>query len=79
MLFHYFPSPANEDGPLEDEHSAFEVANVSKARQEAITKGAKDVGKIVTLTTKTGSKVTWCYMSDPEGNIFELQSWSNKL
>jgi glyoxylase I family protein len=60
-------------------HIAFEVANVSKARQEAITKGAKDVGKIVTLTTKTGSKVKWCYMSDPEGNIFELQSWNNKL
>jgi len=30
----------------------------------------------VTLTTKIGTKVTWCYMTDPEGNVIELQSWS---
>ena len=56
-------------------HIAFEVDDVYKAREEIIVRGGKDVGKIVTLTTKNGSKVTWCYMTDPEGNIFELQSW----
>jgi hypothetical protein len=25
----------------------------------------------------TGAKVTWCYVTDMEGNIVELQSWSN--
>jgi hypothetical protein len=25
----------------------------------------------------TGAKVTWCYVTDMEGNIIELQSWSN--
>ena len=31
---------------------------------------------IVTLTTATGDRVTWCYVTDPEGNIVELQSWA---
>ena len=57
-------------------HIAFEVDDVYKARQEVRNAGGKDIGEIVTLTTKTGSKVTWCYMSDPEDNIFELQSWN---
>jgi hypothetical protein len=30
----------------------------------------------VTLTTATGARVTWCYVTDPEGNIIELQSWA---
>jgi len=30
---------------------------------------------VVTLTIATGAKVTWCYLSDPEGNLIELQSW----
>jgi DNA-binding winged helix-turn-helix (wHTH) protein len=29
-----------------------------------------------TLTTATGAKVTWVYVTDPEGNVIELQSWS---
>jgi hypothetical protein len=23
-----------------------------------------------------GRRVTWCYVTDPEGNIVELQAWS---
>jgi len=34
------------------------------------------VGEIVTLTTATGSRVTWVYVTDPEGNVVELQSWT---
>jgi catechol-2,3-dioxygenase len=30
----------------------------------------------VTLQTADGRLVTWCYLTDPEGNIIELQSWS---
>jgi glyoxylase I family protein len=37
---------------------------------------ADGFGEIVTLTVATGAKVTWCYVTDPEGNIIELQSWS---
>jgi len=57
-------------------HIAFEVDNVAEARQLVETNDGEAVGEIVTLTTKAGTKVTWCYMTDPEGNIIELQSWS---
>ena len=57
-------------------HIAFEVEDVGKARQEVEAHCGEAVGEIVTLTTKAGARVTWCYMTDPEGNIVELQSWS---
>ena len=57
-------------------HIAFEVDDVHKARKAVEANGGGVIGEIVTLTTKVGTKVTWCYMTDPEGNILELQSWS---
>lgn len=59
-------------------HIAFEVNDVSEAWETVKSHGGRAVGEIVTLTTKTGAKVTWCYMTDPEGNIIELQSWSKQ-
>jgi len=57
-------------------HLAFEVASVLDARRAVLGAGGKPVGEIVTLTTSAGSRVTWCYVTDPEGNIIELQSWA---
>ncbi len=57
-------------------HLAFEVASVPDARRAVLGAGGKPVGEIVTLTTSAGSRVTWCYVTDPEGNIIELQSWA---
>ena len=58
-------------------HKPAEFApDVSAASKEVITHGGRTVGEIITLTTKVGTKVTWCHMTDPEGNIIELQSWS---
>ena len=56
-------------------HLAFEVASVEEARQQVLAAGGRVVGELVTLTTAAGRKVTWCYVTDPEGNIIELQSW----
>ena len=58
-------------------HIAFSVDDVAAAQQAVLQAGGKAVGEIVTLQTSTGAKVTWCYVTDPEGNIIELQSWSN--
>lgn len=58
-------------------HIAFEVDDVKEAWETVKSHGGGAVGEIVTLITKTGAQVTWCYMTDPEGNIIELQSWSN--
>ncbi len=56
-------------------HIAFAVDSVEDARKEFLSAGGTPVGDVVTLTTSAGSKVTWCYVADPEGNIVELQRW----
>lgn len=57
-------------------HLAFEVDDVAAARAEVLANGGGAVGEVVTLTTSLGARVTWCYVTDPEGNILELQSWA---
>jgi catechol 2,3-dioxygenase-like lactoylglutathione lyase family enzyme len=57
-------------------HIAFEVPSVREARRAVLDAGGAAVGEIVTLTTSAGSRVTWCYVADPEGNVIELQSWA---
>lgn len=56
-------------------HLAFEVDDVHAVRERLLARGCEAVGEVVTLTTSTGSRVTWCYITDPEGNAVELQSW----
>jgi predicted enzyme related to lactoylglutathione lyase len=56
-------------------HIAFSVPDVENARNQVLKAGGKAVGEIVTLQVATGAKVIWCYVTDPEGNIVELQSW----
>ena len=57
-------------------HIAFLVEDVSKARMAVSQAGGEDIGETVTLQTADGSKVTFVYMTDLEGNILELQSWN---
>lgn len=57
-------------------HIAFVVDDVPAAREAVLAAGGRPVGEVVTLTTATGSRVTWVYVTDPEGNVLELQSWS---
>ncbi len=53
-------------------HLAFEVASVDDARGEVLAAGGRPVGDVVTFTTPAGAPLTWCYVTDPEGNIIEL-------
>jgi len=57
-------------------HIAFSVENVAAAHAEVLECGGASIGEIVTLETTTGARVTWCYVTDPEDNIIELQSWA---
>ena len=57
-------------------HIAFEVEDVAEARQQVIAHGGHAIGEVVTLTTEAGRRVTFCYVTDPEGNGIELQCWS---
>jgi catechol 2,3-dioxygenase-like lactoylglutathione lyase family enzyme len=56
-------------------HIAFRVPSVAGARREVLAGGGGSVGDIVTLRLKNGRRVRWCYVTDPEENIIELQSW----
>lgn len=56
-------------------HIAFMVPNVAEALDAVLAAGGSQHGDIV--TTPAGTRhVTWVYVSDPEGNLIELQSWS---
>ncbi len=77
-LFHYHtlldrPGPGiNRPG---FGHIAFELDDVYAAQAAVLAHGGAAIGEIVTLTTKTGARVTTCYVADPEGNVIELQRW----
>ena len=57
-------------------HIAFAVDDVAAAREAVLAASGRAVGEVVTLQTSDGRRVTWCYVTDPEGNIVELQAWS---
>lgn len=59
-------------------HIAFLVDDVSTLREKVLAAGGKAVGETVSLTIAPGANVTVCYLTDPEGNIIELQSWSSR-
>ncbi|VAX38357.1 hypothetical protein MNBD_PLANCTO02-1695 [hydrothermal vent metagenome] len=56
-------------------HLAFEVPDVEEKRQQILLRGGDDVGERVTLDIEGAGKLTLMYVTDPEGNIIELQHW----
>ncbi len=56
-------------------HIAFQVDDVPQARDLVLAQGGRAVGEIVTTPVGTDRRVTWCYLTDPEGNAVELQAW----
>lgn len=59
-------------------HIAFAVDDVAVAQREVLAAGGSAVGEVVIVETADGRQVTWCYVTDPEGNIVELQAWSEE-
>jgi predicted enzyme related to lactoylglutathione lyase len=57
-------------------HIAFAVDSVAGARETVLSHGGTPVGDVVTVNVSATARVTWCYVKDPEGNIVELQAWS---
>ncbi len=57
-------------------HLAFKVSDVEAAIEAVLAGGGGRLGELVTLQTSDGRRVTWCYVTDPEQNIVELQAWS---
>ena len=73
-LFGCVPVPPERDyaGPDLSRGTAIPDA----ALKGVLAEGGSPVGDVVTLTTADGRRVTWCYVTDPEGNVVELQSWA---
>jgi predicted enzyme related to lactoylglutathione lyase len=57
-------------------HMAFEVDDVEAARDEVLAAGGGCVGELVTAEITNAGTITFVYMTDPEGNIIELQNWA---
>ncbi len=57
-------------------HIAFAVDDVKAAREAVIKAGGGVVGEVVTATISGAGEITFVYMTDPEGNVIELQQWS---
>ena len=57
-------------------HHAFAVDDVRAARERVIAAGGGVVGDVVTTEIPGAGTITFAYVTDPEGNIIELQRWS---
>jgi glyoxylase I family protein len=57
-------------------HMAFEVDDVEAAFETGLAHGGHRLGEIVTGEIPGAGGITFVYMTDPEGNIIELQKWS---
>lgn len=58
-------------------HIAFHVDNVSHFVELVINNGGKCIGEIVTTEINKFRTLTFAYVTDPEGNIIEIQNWEN--
>jgi predicted enzyme related to lactoylglutathione lyase len=58
-------------------HIAFAVEDVERAREAVLAAGGGEVGQMVSLDIPGAGRVEFVYLTDPEGNIIELQRWSD--
>ena len=57
-------------------HIAFLVEDVKAAKEAVLAAGGGVVGEIVSVPIPPAGAVEFVYLTDPEGNIIELQHWS---
>jgi catechol 2,3-dioxygenase-like lactoylglutathione lyase family enzyme len=59
-------------------HLAFAVDDVEAACREVLAAGGNAVGKLTSVDVPGAGTVTFIYVTDPEGNVIELQHWSGR-
>jgi len=57
-------------------HIAFAVEDVAAAREAVLAAGGGEVGPLTTVPVAGAGTITFVYLTDPEGNILELQRWA---
>lgn len=68
----HLPPAANRPG---FGHIAFAVDDVDAAVQAVLDAGGSRLGEIVVVEIPKAGPLTFVYVTDPEGNIVELQRW----
>jgi len=58
-------------------HVAFAVEDVEAARDEVLAAGGKAVGDLASVQVPGAGRITFAYVTDPEGNVIELQRWAD--
>ena len=66
------PTAINRQGLA---HLAFEVSDVEAAMAAVLEAGGGKIGQLVTGEIPKAGRITLVYLTDPEGNIIELQKW----
>lgn len=56
-------------------HLAFQVDDIEATRTQILAQGGRDYGRQETIAIPNAGTLSLIYMTDPEGNILELQHW----
>jgi len=56
-------------------HIAFSVDDVEAAVDAVLAAGGRIIGEIVSREIQGAGVITFAYVTDPEGNVIELQHW----
>jgi predicted enzyme related to lactoylglutathione lyase len=78
-IFQYDPQEARASAAVNRPgftHIAFAVDDVGSATEAILAAGGRAVGDIVTHEIRGAGTLTFVYVTDPEGNILELQAWA---
>jgi predicted enzyme related to lactoylglutathione lyase len=78
-IFQYNPQRERQEAAVNRPgfaHIAFAVDDVQAARDAVIAEGGKSLGELVSVDIPGAGVVAFVYVTDPEGNIIELQRWS---
>ena len=57
-------------------HIAFQVTEMNVILEKALKYGAKKIGELTTHPVENVGLLTFIYISDPDGNIIEIQNWN---
>lgn len=77
-IFEYTPALAGAGKAINRPgfgHIAFRVPDVGLARDAVLSAGGGEVGRVVSLEVPGAGLLTFAYLTDPEGNVVEVQSW----
>ena len=77
-IFQYNPQRSKKETAINRPgiaHLAFSVEDVAAARAEVIREGGREIGEGVSVDIPGAGSIHFIYVTDPEGNIIELQRW----